>query len=213
MSARRPSDRDELEAEYLRQAQARSAAAEELARMDARLVAMQRELEEAESPRLKPWMMETGPREDAIDKLKGGRREPSHMGAHGEELRESLALDEVTAERLADELGDAAERVSGERQAARMLAFAVGMLRRIAHPKTRQPRFEALVGLFAVGADCESMRSVAEAFGVTVEWVSQRAEATRMRFNLPNNQHNKSERAAASYAAVRDLTKPKDRAA
>jgi hypothetical protein len=207
MSVRRPSERDRLEAEYLRQAELRSKAAEELARMDARLVAMQRELERAESPRLRPWMTEVGAREDGIDRIKGGRAEPTEAP---EVLAEDLGLDEFRAEVVAGELARGGD---WERRCARVMAFAVGMLRRIAHPKTKNPRFEAMVGLFAVGADCESMRATAETYGVTVEWVSQRAEETRRRFNLPNNQHNKSASAVASYVAVRELAKTKKEAA
>ena len=84
----------------------------------------------------------------------------------------------------------------------RVTAFAVGMLRRIARPDEKQPKLTAFEGLFALGVDCASKRQVAEAYNLSPERISQRAEATRIRFNLPENQHNKPANAVQSYKAI-----------
>lgn len=204
MSKARPSYRDRLEADYLALAAER---ARVMSEFDAKLVAMQRELERVECPRLREGERELGPREDGIDRLRRAE------GIAAAELQVDLGLAEDEAREVAQELssglGEGAA-VNWERRAARVLAFAVGMLRRVASPETKNPRLEAMVGLFALGAEVgASMRDVAKAYGCTVAWVSQRTEETRVRFNLPKNQHNKSDDACASYSVARELTKRK----
>lgn len=201
MSRARPSQRDLLEREFLRLAKERSAAAERVEKLDAELVRLQGMLERAESGG--PAVRGEGARgrEDAIDRLNQGALRPAVV------VVEELRLPEEESLEVAGEIAAAGDEVNWRARCGRLTAFVVGILREIVAPGEKQPKLKAFEGLYAIGADCESMQTVARLYGLTVERISQRAEATRERFNLPKNQHNKSERAVSSYRATAHITK------
>ncbi len=178
MSKRRPSHRDRLEREYLSACRQRS-------ELDGKILQMQTRLDRIESPRLQDGKIETGPRKDALAFV-----DDNKMTTYPTEFLEDGPINEVAEE---------SDEIDWKARCIRMTALATGLLRRVAYAKTR-PRLEAFAGLYALGIDCESMRTVAIAEEVSIEWVSQKAEEVRALFNLPKNQHNKSDQAARSYS-------------
>lgn len=189
MSKLRPGQRDRLETQFLAMAKARSDAAKELARMDADLLAMQRQLDGIEAPRM-PVRDEPAGRQDALDKVK-----PSNLVVMDGGMAEP---DDLPADACIDEPSSARE-VDWQGRCLRITALLVGVLRGIKRPEEKTPKLAAHVALLALGVDCESMHQAAAAYGLSVERVRQRAEEVRVRFNLPKNQHNKSEMAVQSY--------------
>ncbi|MFA7266029.1 MAG: hypothetical protein WC054_06920 [Candidatus Nanopelagicales bacterium] len=193
MSKLRPGQRDRLETQFLAMAKARSDAAKELARMDADLLAIQRQLDGVEAPRM-PVRDEPAGRQDAIDKVK-----PSHL----------VVMDGGTSggsepDAFAEPSGGGGD-VDWQGRCMRITALVVGVLRGIKRPEEKTPKLAAHVALLALGVDCESMHQAAAAYGLSVERVRQRAEEVRVRFNLPKNQHNKSEMAVQSYKTTARL--------
>lgn len=194
MSRRRPSKRDRLEAEFLALAEQRAdlVSGAALKRLDEAILAMQRRLDGVEAPRLAEGAIEVGDRRDALEFVPAGAL---IAPAGGPGIDEPI-MDDISAESAGDP--------DWKMRAGRLLNLTVGMLRNVTYAKSK-PRLEAFAGLFALGVDCDSMRTVAAAEGVSLEWVSQKAEQVRLRFNLPKNQHNKSDRAVESYSATANL--------
>lgn len=172
MSRARPSQRDRIEKEYLSYAKQRSD-------IEDKMIALQKELERIESPRLN--YTETAPRKDALDLL------PERRFATLPDLDEPQ-----------DDISTESDTIDWKSRCVRITAMTVGLLRRVAYADKR-PRLEAFCGLFALDVDCESMRSVALSESVSIEWVSQKTEQIQQRFNLPKNHHNKSAQAVKSY--------------
>lgn len=181
MSARRPGLADNLAREIEEMCRIRAMSEADFVAV---VTEKQRALDAAEAPRALPGMAPCGAGGiGVLERSEGG------------DLREELNLDDVTAERLADEMSEARAEV----HAQRVLHLCVKMLRRVVAANERRPKLVGFLGLFALGADCESMRAVASAYGLTPERVSQMAEELRVTFGLPKNQHNKSDRAVGSY--------------
>jgi len=174
MSARRPTPRDRLEAGFLALAKERSDA---IAAYDARLLAMQQKLEGQES------------RPSCAMEYSANQAAPETANPD-----DALPADA--------EVNDGDYDCDWHARCLRMTAFAVAMLRRIARPDEKQPKLVAFEGLFALGVDCASKRQVAEMYKLSPERISQRSDATRIRFNLPENQHNKAPQAVESYKAI-----------
>jgi hypothetical protein len=115
--------------------------------------------------------------------------------AEADALPADACIDEPSPEREVDWQG----------RCLRITAMVVGVLRGIKRPDEKTPKLAAHVALLALGVDCESMHQAAAAYGLSVERVRQRAEEIRVRFNLPKNQHNKSEMAVQSYKTTARL--------
>lgn len=195
MSRLRPGQRDRLEEQFLALAKVRSNAAIELARMDADLLEIQRQLDGIEAPRM-PVRDEPGGRQDALDKVKPGNLVVMDGGvAEPDDLPADAGIDEQRPEREVDWQG----------RCLRITKMVVGVLRDIKRPEEKTPKLAAHVALLALGVDCESMHQAAAAYGLSVERVRQLAEVIRVRFNLPKNQHNKSEMAVQSYKTTARL--------
>ena len=192
MSAKRPSRRDRLERELLQLAEQRARSEQEFT---AQMLAIQRELERVENGGpADATVVEREARRDGLDCVAEACLAVLPGGYDSAEPG-----DEVAAERAAS-----GPEMDWRAQALRMTQVCVGVLRAVAYATSR-PKLEAFAGLFALGADCESMRAVAKAEGVTFEWVSEKTEQVRVRFNLPRNQHNKSAQAVGSYRASAQL--------
>ena len=191
MSSRRPSHRDKLETAYLALARERMEAMDDY---DRRLLAMQRNLDNIETPRLSG--SETGKRQDALDFVPAARAVTATEERGDDEAP-------IASEQMDDGATDG-DGVDYRARCARMTAVAVGIARHVAYCK-RNPRLQAFACLFALGVDCESMRTVAEKHNVSQEWVSQLSEEVRIRFNLPKNQHNKPAEAVRKYKAISDM--------
>ena len=141
---------------------------------------MQRELDRLESPRLAAGFLERGGRHDALEFVP-----ESKLATPPQDC------DEPPSEETPD-------TTDWHARCTRITSLAIGLLRRVAYAKQR-PRLEAFAGLFALGVDGESMRAVARSEKVSLEWVSQKTEEIRERFNLPKNHHNKTDAASDSY--------------
>lgn len=208
MSRARPSERDRLEAEYLALARERSALAEELAKKDAQLLAMQAKLDGVESRRMPERMIEVGPRVDAVDRLVQGGRGPQA------DLREELGLSRDEADEVGMELreawGRAGEGSSEYRiKALRMSALLLGVCN-LAEADEQPKLVIRLIRLAADLPGAVSMRTLAEEYGLSAERVSQRVEEYQRRFNLPANRHNKSAAAVDAYRVNAALTKQRN---
>ena len=154
---------------------------------DRRLLAMQAQLDRIEAPRGCAVVDNRTEQPNAVD-----------LAHYVEADRGDYATDVETALDAAEPATDHAARAS------RMAAIALGMVRRIAYTK-RSARLEAFACIYALGADCESMRTVARANGVSREWISQLSEAVRIQYNLPKNQHNKPEEAVENFRDVSNM--------
>lgn len=200
MSKLRPGPRDRLEAQYLDTARKRSALATEIEKLDADLLQMQRQLDGIEAPR-NPVRHEDEGRKDALDKVR-----PGHlvvMDGGPSEAAETTLHDAMSGDPSAAGAYDDEWRV----RCLRITAMSVGILRMIRRPEEKTPKLAAHVALLALGVDCESMHHAAAAYGLSTERVRQRVEEIRIRFNLPKNQHNKSEEAVMSYKTTAALFK------
>lgn len=186
MSKLRPSHRDRLEKQFL-------AKCAERFRLDAELVGMQRELDGIEAPRMP--VRGGDDRKDGLDTVR-----PSCLAVMPDLPEDD---DAPAVEDLADD--DCEVEVDWQGRTLRIMALCVGILRQIKGPHEKQPKLAAHVGLLALGVDTESMHQVAAAYGLSVERVRQRAEEVRVKFNLPKNQHNKSEMAVQSYKSTARL--------
>lgn len=184
MSLRKPSSRDKLEAEYLALAKERMIAVDDF---DRRLLAMQAQLDRVEMPR------------------HGGHNSDNEQHASAVDLAAFVAPDRQDEQDCSEMAANEAESATDHgARASRMAAIALGMVRRIAYTK-RSARLEAFACIYALGADCESMRTVAKANGVSREWISQLSEAVRIQYNLPKNQHNKPEEAVENFRDVSNM--------
>ena len=196
MSRHRPSHRDRLEGQYLAEAQRRSAVAEELRVCDLRLLAMQREMDRVEAPRREVGEPGGRPRVDALEMLPESKLSV---------LPDLDAMDHGQEEE--NEVAESSDEADWKLRALRMTALVVGVCRMIVRSEEKQPKLVAFSALHALGVDCDSMREVAKAYALTPARISQRAEDMRVKFNLPKNQHNKSEAAVESYRATAYLNR------
>jgi hypothetical protein len=174
MSTLRPSRRDDLEKLYLAKI--------------AEALDIQRQLDGVEAPRMP--VKGDGEAKDGLDSIS-----PTRLATLPESPDDG---DLVEVDGIADDQ-DGQGEADWQARSARILALCTGILRQIKAPEEKTPKLIAHVALLALGADCESMRQVSKAYGISVERVRQRAEKMRVTFNLHKNQHNKSERAVESY--------------
>jgi len=154
---------------------------------EARLLALQTQLERIESPRRSA--PEVRPRMDAIDVI--------DTRAHPTEQHDAYEL-------LDEPCTCAEDREAQARTAAQTLRLCKEMMRSIVtQQRCRKPTLYASACILALDDNGLTMRQVAKEQGCSPEYVSQLTERIRIEFRLPRNGNNKLPAHCVKYRALR----------